>query len=699
MSVPIVNISSLEHGAWLLWAGLGLTWLGVLFVSTIQPSSDGKFIRSHRDQKSFLIGCELPLLLGSVLLTTYWAWYRNTRAGDPLPELTIFVLLGIGLHFLSWVPYMFIQLPRLIKAIKQLGALVLAIVLAGAAGGLFLGLLTTLIPAFSNPRQAAKFYVCFATPALLSALLLVKTLFVGLFSRYSDDNDREWWARAGGWILIAIVGWSAISVLVMYGPDGLALLPATVTMLLGGSSGVATFMLGRSAQTPANLKQQTELTGKLKDRVNLKDVTLKLASPLFAAFLIALLSFATNAVIASLTMQSVFEINWEPRVFVYIVSFSLAMLALGAVMASFINVNKFSLHAAYRNRLIRAYLGASNKTRDPNPFTGFDPEDNIAMHELGVKKPFHVVNMALNLVRGKNLAWQQRKAESFTVTPLHAGSYRVGYRRSQDYGKGDKGESISLGTAVAISGAAASPNMGYHSSPGITFLLTLFNARLGWWLGNPGAAGQRTYDRAYPKFAIGPLLAETFGLTDDQSRYIYLSDGGHFENLGLYEMVLRRCRFIVLSDAGQDAEYTFEDLGNAIRKIRIDLGIPIEMQEVQACIYSRSREKQGKCCAIGTIKYSCVDEGAEDGHLLYLKPTFYGNEPIDIYNYAQTNKAFPHEPTFDQWFSESQLESYRMLGFNTVRAVFEGSKPSDSQLPLTDLDALRRRALEYLSAS
>ena len=202
------------------------------------------------------------------------------------------------------------------------------------------------------------------------------------------------------------------------------------------------------------------------------------------------------------------------------------------------------------------------------------------MHELVVKRPFHVVNMALNLVRGKNLAWQQRKAESFTVTPLHAGSYRVGYRRSQDYGKGDKGESISLGTAVAISGAAASPNMGYHSSPGITFLLTLFNARLGWWLGNPGAAGQHTYDRAYPKFAIGPLLAETFGLTDDQSRYIYVSDGGHFENLGLYEMVLRRCHFIVLSDAGQDAEYTFEDLGNAIRKIRIDLGIPIEMREV-----------------------------------------------------------------------------------------------------------------------
>ena len=72
-------------------------------------------------------------------------------------------------------------------------------------------------------------------------------------------------------------------------------------------------------------------------------------------------------------------------------------------------------------------------------------------------------------------------------------------------------------------------------------------------------------------------MAETFGLTNDENPYVYLSDGGHFENLGLYEMAMRRCRLIVVSDAGSDPAYAFQDLGNAIRKARIDLGISIEM--------------------------------------------------------------------------------------------------------------------------
>ena len=75
--------------------------------------------------------------------------------------------------------------------------------------------------------------------------------------------------------------------------------------------------------------------------------------------------------------------------------------------------------------------------------------------------------------------------------------------------------------------------------------------------------------------AAKPLLDEAFGQTTDQSRYVYLSDGGHFEDLGLYEMVRRRCRLIVVIDAGEDAKFAFEDLGNAVRKIYIDLGIRI----------------------------------------------------------------------------------------------------------------------------
>ncbi len=284
---------------------------------------------------------------------------------------------------------------------------------------------------------------------------------------------------------------------------------------------------------------------------------------------------------------------------------------------------------------------------------------------------------------------QERKAESFTVSALHAGNWQLGYRNAGDYGKNLQGIAIRLGTAVAISGAAASPNMGYHSSPAVTFLMTLFNLRLGWWLGNPGVAGNTTFHQACPTVAIRPVLAEAFGFTNNQNPYVYLSDGGHFENLGLYEMVLRRCRFILAIDVGRDPDCAFEDLGNAIRKIRVDLGVPILFKKI--CIYPRTTtrkpEDAPKYCAIGTIKYSRLDPKEADGELIYIKPALCEEEPADIYNYAQRNPGFPHEPTSDQWFSESQFESYRMLGSHTLeqmcgsdwQAELEGSQREDPE--------------------
>src|SRR5262249_32936048 len=130
---------------------------------------------------------------------------------------------------------------------------------------------------------------------------------------------------------------------------------------------------------------------------------------------------------------------------------------------------------------------------------------------------------------------------------------------------------ISLGTAMAISGAAASPSQGYHSSPATAFLMTLFNVRLGAWLANPARHLKDELQRSGPAFALWPLASEMFGLADDRGRYLYLSDGGHFENLGVYEMLRRRCRFILVIDADEDRDCLFEDLGNAVRKSFIDL--------------------------------------------------------------------------------------------------------------------------------
>ena len=437
--------------------------------------------------------------------------------------------------------------------------------------------------------------------------------------------------------------------------------------------------------------------------------------PLFLGFLIIVLSLATTLLLTSvagrrlhawLTGRQFASIQtFTPDIsgylnVVYNSSFRFLMVALalmfvlGVLMGRIINTNRFSLHYFWRNRIIRAYLGATShlrgatNTQSRNRFTGFDTDDNIQMHQLKPEaasrgKLLHVINIALNLVGSKKLAWQERKAESFTVSPLHCGNYWLGYRNASEYGAPD---GISLGTAVAISGAFVSPNMGYmQSSPVVRFLMTLFNARFGWWLGNPGAAGGRagdktaTYNRNSPRLSVMPIVEEALGMTDDKSNYVYLSDGGHFENLGLYEMVLRRCRFIIVSDASSDDQYTFESLGASIRKIRIDFGVPIEFETFY--IKGRASDSTGVYCAIGKIRYSCVDNNprSDDGTVVLLKPSLTGDEPRDILNYANQNTSFPQEIIVDQWFSESQFESYRALGSHIVDEVskVKGKKLDD----------------------
>jgi len=169
------------------------------------------------------------------------------------------------------------------------------------------------------------------------------------------------------------------------------------------------------------------------------------------------------------------------------------------------------------------------------------------------------------------------------------------------------------------------------------------------------------------------------GATTDDCQAIYLSDGGHFENLGLYEMFRRRCSLVLVVDAGADEACSLFDLGNAIRKSEIDLGIRVQMREPMG-LYTRSRlEEERKPdpapmgFAVGEIEYG----GGHTGRLIYLKPSFLPQIPADVRSYGAEHKAFPHESTLDQWFSESQFESYRMLGRYQMRALLDGVASGD----------------------
>jgi hypothetical protein len=350
-----------------------------------------------------------------------------------------------------------------------------------------------------------------------------------------------------------------------------------------------------------------------------------------------------------------------------------------------VDVNEFSMHRLYRNRLVRCYLGASVGREEREirhqPFTGFSLTDDIELDCLGPEGcdkserthsdscggvsmgPYHLISTALNLVAGKELAWQERKAASFIFSPLYCGFGFPGsekcFRRTPSYGSDPK--KLTLGTAMAISGAAASPNMGFRSSPALSFLLTVFNVRLGWWLGNPGLG---RWKNSGPRFATSELISELLGLTHEEKPYVYLSDGGHFENLGLYELVRRRCRLIIASDCGADPGLKFDDLGNAIRKCRVDLGIEIDIDPAQIRPEDGMSRWHG---AVGTIHYSCKEKGI----LVYLKSSVTGDEPEDVLNYRAEHSEFPHQTTGDQWFDESQFESYRRLGEHVVLGALE----------------------------
>src|SRR5438094_42893 len=441
------------------------------------------------------------------------------------------------------------------------------------------------------PAKHAVTYVSFA-PALLSVVfLLVNFLFTGFSSWVTDDEAREWWGRSAAWILITIFGWIAVNLIVLWGGQALSPTGNQLAVFLGQvqANPVAKAILGAFGGVTGVAGALLALRSKLSKTLGQKagfQWLLVVVAVVFLVLLAVVISWAlvligsqpwTLHVTAWFLGGKQNEItdpnSWRVQLFVvFILTFVIVLF--GVVMGFFINANRFSLHATYRNRLIRAYLAASRAARCPNRFTGFDSDDNFGLHKLPSEKPLHVINGTLNIIRGEQLAWQERKAESFTMSRLHCGSWNepVGYRPSAEYG-----DAITLGTAMAISGAAANPNMGYHSSPVVGFLMTLLNVRLGWWLGNPGAPGAKTWRRSGPGYSVGPLFSEAIGNTTDHYKYVNLSDGGHFENLGLYEMVLRRCHFTVVSDGAEDPECAYADLGEAVRKIRIDFGIAMEI--------------------------------------------------------------------------------------------------------------------------
>ena len=331
------------------------------------------------------------------------------------------------------------------------------------------------------------------------------------------------------------------------------------------------------------------------------------------------------------------------------------------------DANATSMLMFYRDRLSRAYLFRWWPKAEGNP----PQNDEQKLSVLGSEGPYHLSNAALNLQGSSDLSLRGRNSEPFTFSKYYCGSRRAGYCHTDQLERHDP--KVNLGTAMAIAAAAASPNMGMTTIPTLVFIMTLLNVRLGYWLPNPRWVQEPSqwWKRGYEKPGPAYLLMEMWSGPNASRSFVNVSDGGHVENLGLYELLHRRCKFIIASDAEADPDHQFSSLARVIRFARIDWGFDIDID-----LDDLAKDDDGlslKSWALGKIRYS----EHEVGYLLYIKASVTGNENEYIKTYRRGHPSFPRQSTADQFFDEAQFECYRALGYKVVRDLCELRTPDN----------------------
>jgi hypothetical protein len=730
------------HGVGMLWAGAIVLAIACILmaVDIVDDSREPKIRVTWFQRAKITITVMLPFVVACVLLNA-GLWERTDLGDQPLMYWA-----GGGLLFYL-VVWGFVAIlgqfrrkrhSRKGKPVPEqisLRALIVFSPLAGAAGGSLFKAYMLLLRNLPDWASTDLVVLVFGSGALMSIMLLVGTLHIGLVGRGSMDVVREWWARLGGYLSLITMGWLLLATTTVFAPLGVRWVFFELrrkSIIVAVLWIVHNFLGLKAAGSPKtsgkindpNVKKVVAMESqsdsgsgsRIKNALTSPAVLSALAKAAPYVFLLGLVLIVSTGVQIATGLffdfrdaTTLWQFNngqdWPSLQDAYwnvltgqpaggLLIIAVIFFIAGFLLSWRVDVNDFSLHHFYRNRLVRCYLGASNAERNPEPFTGFDADDDLPLCSLddNYPGPYPIINAALNITGGEELGYATRRAKSFAFTPLYCGyelgapgehelrfsrsdGYEASYCRTEQgrtrasFGKLPCDCGITLGTAMAISGAAASPNMGYHTNPATAFYMALFDVRLGWWMGN--SRKKENWASTGPELGFMYLFAELFAQSDQKKSYVYLSDGGHFENLAVYELIRRRCRLIVAGDGDADGGYGFSDLLSLIEKARTDFGVRIEIDFATIRPASGSRECP-KNFAIGKIYYD--PENRNDvGTLILVKssmpmrgavPTNPSDRRLadDVWRYYEQHETFPHQTTADQWFNECQFESYRALG-------------------------------------
>ncbi len=348
------------------------------------------------------------------------------------------------------------------------------------------------------------------------------------------------------------------------------------------------------------------------------------------------------------------------------------IIGFAAALGFFVNLNYIAIHRYYRDRLMETFMpdldsALGNKTAAA---VGADSA-KISEFAKVTNTPYHIVNTNLILVNSKIPRYQSRGGDNFILSPQYCGSNATGWRESSKFMMGK----MTLATAVAISGAAANPNSGVGGE-GLTrnkflsLVMSLLNLKLGYWASNPHEKHHTIMPANHFEpgiYSLGNALG-IFGFREDR-KYVQLSDGGHFENTGVYELIRRRAKLIIVCDGGADPDTSFSDFQTTVRRVEDDFGARIKVEGEQSpdkIVPTAQKEatypKDRKFAEQGFMRGKITYADGSDGTIIYLKTTLIRNVSFKVKGYAASNPDFPDQSTADQFFDEIQFEAYRELG-------------------------------------
>ena len=659
-----------------LWSILGvlartiiisaLTWLPILtaFFVVVSIIGWGVDIIAHR------IGLWSPL--GSLIDVR---WTRRC-ADDILCDLSYPAIYALGLWLYYLLTAAFIVTAILFafvsRAPQDHRSRLRTVALAGLGAALAAAAIVVIEYSYSTLDVLATVLIL-----LLSLYVLVSALVViSEWITTKSLNPSYYLRRSMEWLLgvtfiptVAVLAWSTIPLLPYFGLGSAAKI--TIGGVVGLLSGVGSALYG----------YYTFLRNIVPGLVGQIISTIAGIVYLYATFVVA------YALAVALLHYKNLPIEWNVSFLIGLIT----MICIAFGIGFFANINYVGFHRFYRDRLMETFMPTdASVTRMQATWSPVADDLSIAdlrryfepapSAEHWKPRPYPLINTNAILINDLNQKYASRGGDNFLISPLYIGSNATGWQDTNEYI--DRNGPFTLASAMAASGAAANASSGYVGTgitmnPLVSAVMSLLNIRLGLYSGNPIHRAARRV-RTIPTFMMAGFFPGLVGaLHRRDSAFLELTDGGHFENLGIYELVRRKLDVIMIVDGEEDPKISLTALVSAARRIEQDFGARI------ALFQGRGPERlvmyPGEKGYPLDVRYAqapflvgeVIYNDGRRASLIYIKATLIKEIDFTTAGYLASNPTFPHQTTADQFFDPDQFDAYRSLGYQSARHMIE----------------------------